>query len=517
MDSTTAIAKQILGIAASRRVRAFSIAVLILTTLAVLQVNNLKQNAPLCELLANSNLCNADLQRMQIALSQSGLDEYQLKDNRLMVPTAKHSIYLQAIAQQNAIPEELRQSADAAPSSINPFLSRSQQMAIERAEKKHQVRDMVLRLPFVEQAWFEMDKSDSHSAFEPAEQSAVVSIRTTQNVSLSDQHVDTVKRMIGGAVAGLDPEKIVVIDLSAGFAHDEFVDPSTSQQVHFQRIAIEQQRFYENQIREILKAYPGIQVTVRVDVKPTPEDDHVAFIPDSIPANALPVSDTPAQIAGANSYASIENTFEPDAEPISPVKIQLISHATLAGTSQRIEKQISVSIDVPQKLVHDLFGVPASSASFAVSRKDLQAEMAKDTNTKFEQLRSEIIQKIEPVLPHTSRQANANPITVNLIRDPLPESAQWYAQVQEFAVQNWPSAAVLIIGIMLLSIVTRKPDTLELPAHDATSDGDVLSIHTSPAVEPGSAGGPEVRLTKLIEKDPDAAARVIEAWIRDAA
>ena len=520
MDSTTAITERISKLVANRRVRAFSIGVLVLAVLALLQVNNLKRHTPMVDLLSNSKLCNADVQRIQIALSQSGLGDYQLQDNRLMVPVAQHSIYLQAVAEQNAIPEELRQSDDDSRPSINPFLSRSQQLAIDRAAKKQQVRDMVLRLQFVEQAWFEMDKSDSHSAFEQAEQSAVISIRTPENVSLSDQDVDTVKLMIGGAVAGLGSDNIVVIDLNAGYAHHDHLDPSTTRQVHFQRIAIEQQRFYENQIRKILKDYPGIKVSVHVDVKPTPESDSVASVPNPIPVQAQSNRIAPLPSAGANSFASIEQipTLAPPTD--APSTVELISFSTSVESPESLEKQISVSIDVPQKLVHDLFGAPPMSSSFANGLGDLQAKMTSDTNAKFEQLRSEIIQKISPILPRSDLQnAVGTPITVSLIRAPLPETSQWFAQLKDFVIQNWPSAAVLLIGLMLLSIVARKPDTYE-PTADRSrinESGDILSINSSSTAEPGATENPEAKLTKLIERDPDAAARVIEAWIRDAA
>jgi hypothetical protein len=516
MNSKKSIAQLLEELAGSRRVRAFAIAALVLAALAVLQAENLKRNTPMCELLGNCNLGNGDLQRMQIALSQASMGEYVLKDNQLLVPTAKHADYLQALAEQNAIPEELRDADEKRPT-VNPFLSRSQQISIEKAEKKHQVREMVLRLPFVEQAWFEMDKSDSHSAFEQPEHSAVVSIRTPPNVSLSDQHVDTVKRMIGGAVAALRSDNIVVIDLSGGFAHQQHIDPVTSQQVRFQRIAFEQQRFYENQIREVLKQYPGVEVNVHVDIQPTPKRDRVTAAPRRIPTsstrNSLANFEMPQ--AGANSAASVDG---PQRQSIPA--IQRVTHeADVPGPDHSVN-QISVSIDVPQALVHELFGSPDSSSSLTQNQDDLRAAIAHDTEAKFAQLQSEIIQKIRPVLPASTFQNRAEfPIAVNLIRRPPSAANPWAAKIRNIATQNWPSAAVLILGLILLSIVTRKstaPPSLAraVEPHD---NGDVVSIDSKSADPGGTSKDAEVRLTHLIEKDPDAAAKVIESWIRDAA
>ena len=92
---------------------------------------------------------------------------------------------------------------------------------------------------------------------------------------------------------------------------------------------------------------------------------------------------------------------------------------------------------------------------------------------------SEIIQKVRPILPDSTTRAD-DQVTVNLIRLPIPESSTWFAQTRDFAIQNWPSAAVLLIGLMLLSIVTRKPDDIESSGNrvDVGENGDVLSINS---------------------------------------
>ncbi|MFT7629998.1 MAG: hypothetical protein ACI87E_001003 [Mariniblastus sp.] len=511
MDSQ--VTSRIMQSVSNRRTQGFVIGAVILVIVAVLQVNNLKPKTPMQELLVNSNLCKSDLQRIQVALSLSGKANYQVKNNLVLVPVAEHAQYLKAVAEHDAIPEDLRREADQTGTSVSPFLmTRPQQLALERDRKKQEIRTMVLRLPFVEQAWFEMDKAASHSAFEQAKQSAVVSIRTHDNVTLSDQHVDTVKMMIGGALAGINPDSIVVIDLGGGFAHQNLGDSETNQQVKFRRVAFEKQRTYENKIREILKQYPGLEISVTVFMAPSTDNQTAAF-ERRIPAAAQePVQPKPQ--AGANSTASIENFSTPTSP--QPRTVQLVAHSTDAITTH--VETVSVSIDVPQDLVHELFGVPAIPANLTAKRSDVQAAMLKDTQEKFSQLQSEIIEKIRPVLPRSSfANAAQSPITVNLIRKPLEAIVPWTVKAREIATQNWPSAAVLVIGLMLLTIVTRKPGYVPAENETVDADGDIVSINSRASEEYASDPNHEVRLTKLIEKDPDAAAKVIQAWIRDAA
>lgn len=496
----------------NRRFQAFAIACLILVALVCLQVNELNQNKPMCEIFSHCDLRANDIQQIQIALSQSGLGEFEIEDSHVLVPKTQQAAYLQAIAEHDAIPFELRDSDDA-PLAINPFLSRSQQVAMERIRKKNSICKMVARLPFVDQAWFEMDQADSHSAFEKAKQSAVISIRTTNQAALTNQHVDTVKRMIDGAVAGLELDDIVVIDLTSGAAHQDNLDPSINRQVRSQQIAYEQRRFYENQIRNVLSEFPGIDVTVLVNVQSAADFEQTALAPPPLP----PIAIQPAvsnQGAGANGFASINRETN---QPTAPILVA--SHQTTSRVSDSFHKQISVSLDVPQSLVVDLFGIPSTDRINNERGNNRPISPSQLLQQNFNQLSTELIQKIRPLLPESAfRNRTTFPITVHLIRQPTASNAPWVAQVKQLATQHWPSATVLAIGLVLLSIVCRTPRPTAIDRH--RSRLDATGHPSAPESVPDSAianSNPETQLSELIDKDPDAAAKVLESWIRDAA
>ena len=523
MDSNFLSAQKIFSLFQSRRFQGLVIGCLILAALAILQAGNLRGPVKMCELFETGNASEEDLQRMQIAFGKSGLNEFNLIDGNLMVPKTEHAKYLQSLADHDGIPQDLRDRNENL-STTNPFLSRSQQLSIERAQKKRQIRDMVVRLPFVDQAWFEMDQTTSRSAFQRSAQTAVISIRPATDVTLNENHVDTVKRMIGGAIAGLDLGEIVVIDLSAGYAHQDSTDPATTQQVRFQRIAFEQQRIYQSRIREALKDYPGIEVSVQVDVSQAPPKvDKVAVQPALEPQRIAVPPAKNIYDAGANGTAKLDD-FEATERPIAPTPIALVKHV---AAPEVIEKDISVYIDVPRSLVHDIYGTPAPIANSSGStntKYEHQAALARDTQKKFAQLKSEIVRKVQPLLPRNhSNYAKDLPITVNLIRQStVVQAPAWHAKLKAFALQNWPSAAVLALGLILLSIVTRKPVTLPASPQVQYDDDQVLLSSEVRLPENGSEetadnSRAEVRLSNLIEKDPNAAAKVIETWIRDAA
>ena len=220
----------------------------------------------MCDLIGECPLRPTDIQRIQVVLGQAGLDQYQVINSSIRVPTGQRPIYLKAIADANALPEHLR-APTTEVATLNPFLSRSQQELMQRNEKKKQIRELITRLPFVDQAWFEMDETKSRSAFEPPRQTAVASIQPVARKELTQDEISTVRQVIGGALAGIDPGNIVVTDLNAGRAFRESAQGAVRSIGQFQpsghEIHLENRKsYYEDQIKRILNSYPGVDFEV---------------------------------------------------------------------------------------------------------------------------------------------------------------------------------------------------------------------------------------------------------------
>jgi flagellar M-ring protein FliF len=495
--------KELLG---NRRAKALIVAVLILITVVVMQVGNLQKQKPMCELLGNCKLRNIDLHRMQIALSKSGLSEFEIEGKRILVPKANRSAYLQAIADQKAIPPELR-SGEQTSSVPNPFLSRSQQQLIERESKKRQIQQMVVRLPFVEQAWFEMDVAESRSTFTKSKKSAVISIRPVAPNNLIEQHVDTVRQMIAGAVAGIDPNQIVVIDLNTGFAHRHAAHSEPmDQRLDAQRVAYARQQMLENRIRQALEHYPDLRVTVIVEEV---EDENQLADGNSSRTNLNKQGHViPATIsAGANGQASI---YEIPIAADSGESIGLTTSESVLDSKEHV----TVVIDVPQTLLASIYG---DSATVLKMSEGVNIANNDKIDADFAMFQTEIQQLVRPLLGSDVQPT----ITFNLIRQPLPPANQWGQRVQEFTKQNWPSIAVLLIGMVLIYLITQSDNAADLGSEETepSLDADILAINSDEHRElvGETKRAAEIRLSELIDKNPDAAAKVIQNWIRDAA
>ncbi|MEL7497288.1 MAG: hypothetical protein AAFN77_06725 [Planctomycetota bacterium] len=483
------------------RVRAFGIAIAVLAVLAILEVNNLKHDPPMVELLSECQYENDDLQRIQIAFGQAGLSGFEIRDQSIVVPADQHAAYLKVAGENHAVPQL---SASTSSASSNILMTRQQQKQQALNQKKMQVREMVMRLPFVEQAFFEMDQAESSSPFRPATQKAVVSIRCPKSAVLTDRHIETVRQMISAAVANLEAVNIVVIDLENGLAQQEMNDELTIQQVDFQRMVSNQQRFYESRIREALNEYPGLQIQVNVEMQEAePPVDQIAH---SMPQMQSPPFQSSLPAPGANGVVSLE----PEPKPA----IMQVSHQQNVATVWK--KQIAVTIDVPESVIDQALGENVSNKSSSTGNA---AAIRQQTANRFQQMKRIILQKLAAVLPSLEAKTEVSKTAVNLIPSPpAPAATSNWSYATSLFVRHWPSVAVVLIGLTLLTMVTRTSATL--PTHvPAAADQDVLSIQGALAdgtttIDPLE---PEVRLSQMIEDDPDAAAKIIETWIRDAA
>ena len=86
-----------------QRYRALALGIILLVILAITQVNQLQPNASTCELF-RGNLKSSDLERIQLALGNAGLNDFDIKNGKLFVPKAQRASYLQAVSTHNAIP-----------------------------------------------------------------------------------------------------------------------------------------------------------------------------------------------------------------------------------------------------------------------------------------------------------------------------------------------------------------------------------------------------------------------------
>lgn len=455
---------------------------------------NVPKTIETCDLIDGCRLKQNDLQRIQLALSQAGLNDFEIVECNVRVPKSQRDIYLRAVSEGKALPRDLAPREDETQS-FNPLMSRRQQEQMQQAKKEKQVTEMVMRLPFVEQAWFEMDKAKSRSSFHEDEQAAVILIQPADELQLDFRQVETIRDLITGAIAGIDRESIVVTDLSVGLAikssnaqTGNLAGGSHEPMIQSVSTGNNKQVQYENRIRKALEDFEGIEVEVSVEQIETDEA--------SVDLQASRPTRKPAVIQiGTNGQADVE-------EPKG------ISETSRKRT---IEK-VSATIRIPEKILVE--HLPSEFRAVEATRRGYSYR------AKLSEVKSEIVRRVREILPKSVWKDSEPLIEVEVIEQtedqiatalPLP----WYEQALEKVGGPLGGGAILVLGLLILAYVFSGSRKAAPPQVASPTVAEPTPTETEPAANNEQAIKQEI--SKLIHEDPEAAAKVIKRWIRNAA
>ncbi|MDA7905868.1 hypothetical protein N9B43_03125 [Mariniblastus sp.] len=504
MDTQPITIETVIRFAKQRRVRALLVGITMLAVLAAFQVKQKNSEARLSELYPNAKLSEGELYRLEFALIREGLEEFETNtEGKLLVPTNKRLEYIKAIARQNEEPVDYRKPEDNGDVAPNIFLPKSARDAMTLATKKKKIEKTILRLPYIVEASFEMDKPIGFSTFQKQQNRASISLATKDNLPLTSQRVKAIKAIIQVS-AGIDLKDIVMIDLRTGLIHDEPQSPSNDNPTSIASDISETQRDCETRINEALAMYPQMKATVAVTIEQATSNAGSKRQAEKEKPQGLKNRNPSFLQAGANSAVKIDSA----AWSKSTTEVQEDFTNTI------LNKVVSITIDVPEKLVSDR--TEPLHTHWAPSDQPARDLDQKEFDTQFSKLKSEISKKVESTLSSTPNLKCQDSIAFNLIPGTTISPEPWEVRIKNIAAENWPSGIVLLVGLVLLVSISRGSD----PHPHATNDqysGNNRHSSTVPVSDSESSSDSEARLTQLIEKDPDAAARVIESWIRDAA
>jgi hypothetical protein len=551
MDSRNGSREKAKAWISDRRNKALLVGVTVLVALVMLQVGNQRTPRSMAPLFGGCSLRNMDLQKMQVALSRAGLSDFEVAKGQLLVPEHQTSQYLQAISEQNALPAGLQEKSTS-PSFANSLLTHSQQLALDRQHRKQKIQEMLMLLPFVEQAWFEMDEAVARAGFQPVEKSAVVTIQPKLDQPLLEQQVYTISQLICGAISGLVKERVVIVDLTTGFAHQGNVpSEGLEKRLLAQRSAFNRQQHLENRLREAFSRYPGLMVSVLIEADEQVDESQTASLEASKPGPVPPLN-TPqlkaprlkapsveppvsqathqqdSVLIGANGQVSLDpigTKATAERPSVQNASCDQDAESTVRLTALHLPEPIdhlsmdhvTVIVDIPEQLLVSRFGNEARLRTQPSRIEDSQRERTRVLQGLVENLKPELDRTIQAVL--SLQGLYEVPVVYNLIADQAaPVELAWTGVLRTAALKNWPSLGVLLIGLVLMALITtRGNNTARFRQADQVEEATTVRIATPNSAAEDESASVKAQLSQMIEKDPEAAARVIENWIRNAA
>ena len=228
--------------------------------------------------LLGGRMFSADeLKAAEAAFGANGLDRFQTRDGRILVPDGEKDLYLAALVDGQALPPDFDSWIDEILENDSPFSSVHQQTARARMFREKRLGLIIRNMRGVESAAVHFDE-DSKGRFRADKVfTAAVAIKPFGSQTIELEQVASIRELVAAFEAGLTPRQVTVTDLNAGRSYGgEGDDWSPGKDRYFQ-----QQQRYEQQvtqkIREILSFIHGLRVVTSIQLNPQLET-HNAII-----------------------------------------------------------------------------------------------------------------------------------------------------------------------------------------------------------------------------------------------
>lgn len=502
-------------------------------------------------LLEGQHFSTAELQTIESAFGQAGLNGYDIDAGRVRVPRSQRAKYLAALVDANAMPAHFGSHFDAAVSRPSPFTSKAQQEAMIKNAVQKDLSAIISQMKGVETASVLYDVQKKGGLKLETTTTASVSVKPIGDSPLPSDQVPKIRALVAGAIANLAPELVTVVDLNGRSyqatgnkdVHDVFDDPYAQRVKYWQN-------YYETTIAQALEYVPGVVVTANVELDPRTKLQEEKTRVDSkniVPVQVQEETDTEQTDAAAPAGQPGLQAQRPNAPATLPTASRG-NHTEKERTSRRehndvprdwtrtetaplTPKRVTVTIGVPnnyfEKVYRDQYPAPAGQSAPQVDKK-LLAQLQTDETSKIQS-------HVAALIPQSDITADPRPlVTVNTFHqlrgDAMPGPSTADIALNWFGA-NWSTAAM--VGLALLSIVMLRSMVRAAPAPAAVPELPLPPAPPPAAAEKAEAGTTEAdtkgnnrlkrrngsgeslreELAEMVREDPDTAASILRTWI----
>lgn len=280
------------------------------------------------------------------AIHEAGLPEPHERDGQLFVPETERDRYQSVIANGADEPRTWAETWEDANSTLSHFSLSSERNDVREISRAKLTSRLLNELPGVEQADVVWDEERQPGWNRPPLVRATVYLKPRPGRRITLETVHAVRLAVAGSKAYLDPEDVVVVDLSrmAAFDQEALGADFASRYGQITRLSAE----YRQRAEDILADIPGVSVTV--DVEPVrdggPEDASHSF-----PSGQFETTASRSRAGGGfeqeQPNTGLEIPVEPILEETAVVAESTIPIAGMESSNAGLQYNVSVSIAIP--------------------------------------------------------------------------------------------------------------------------------------------------------------------------
>ena len=502
-------------------------------------------------------LTDGEIAAMTGAFAKAGLNDWENEGNRVRVPRGQRHTYLAALVEGNALPQDAGSAWREMFAAENPLQTRQTRELHEKYAIQKDLSFTIRALSGISDAAVVLSEIETDGFPRRTERRAVVTVKTIAAATLDSLRIKQIRDTVAYG-AGAEPHNIIVSDTNgrsyAGPPKDG--SPEAEQSLYSER-----QREREAEIKakiesHLRESYPGITVAVRADLDPKISTTERKIVYDEKPT---PISVSEHSIDETSNSAPAGGRVGTDPNALGNRSLSVGSATqnektrTETSTEQRNVPGIQ-QIDIKSSGLQETFvtvsiGVPRTlfEKIWHKQNKFAAGEEKQPEQTELEAIENKVVANIEKsvamLIPKPPPGEDIFPrIQVTPFDDlpipaPIPPglsntATSWFAA-------NWQTLALFALGcfaIFFLRGMIQSAQTAALEDaqtkrlaveraaelasdHETDEDDEDLGEFGNSLRGRFQTSGRSLReeLTELVRDDPDAAANVIQNWMREAA
>lgn len=486
---------------------------------------------------------SSDLPKVQAALGTAGLNGFEVDGNMIRVPRSQHAAYIAALADAGALPLNYGEYLLNTIAETGRF-STSEERDVRLNVARQQVLANVIReWSGIEAAAVLIDSRKQRDFKGTTITTASVSVQPVGNDGLADDRVRSIRAFVSGAVAGLQPEHVTIIDSSTGrsYVGDSEGLGSGLEDAYFTRMQSYQDSYRSQIISAFGGSIPGVSVSVNVEldrqrrrtegeVKVDPNtvaiterntslsSTNESAAPGGRPGVAAQQPNQPAQLAGGGNNGTRSVEQQDDSETQS-----IVSHVEAKTEFQGLTpNKVTVAVTVPSSYFERIWYELNPTPEGEEPRHPEASDLALIEQTEIPKIRS----VVASVIPHEEGVDPDSFISVTSFRSlkapaiPEPSYQVW---IVEWLSRYWSTIGMMVLVlfslVMLRSMIRSASNNTAMPSIPLT-----IPVSDDSEAKPAQPSKRRLEikpslndeLAEMVRENPDTAANILRNWIGNA-
>lgn len=481
---------------------------------------------------------------VEAALAKSKVSGVERRGNRFLVPSDKKLQLMGDIASAGALPANFDTLMDKALE-VSPFMPHKLQMQRVKSAKERKLSMIVRNMDGITDAKVMYDIREPQG-FTKEKISATVSVRPASGETLDGKRQKMIRMAVAGAIAGLKPDDVTILDQSSGsefasggsFSAEDFDDP-------YYRTRTKYERMMKYRIEHLLDRIPGIRVEVNAEL-----DKTLTYGSTTLSSEGEGIALSQHIQTEETTNQRIEGGQQPGITAQGPGRAAPEETAKLVSKTDTSDQKSDLFVPTSEKVLTESGLTPTVvQASIAVPM-DYLTRVWRETNpdagpddeppanllNKIESdTADKIKQTVSKLLPKRVAQENYSDVVVTFLPSLTPPPIEEPSVVTEglfWAGSNLNTiltAGFALVGLVMLRSMVKSIPHSEPPASLAVADITVEEGAADQGSEPNETADqrrPKLKLkkgsnlkddlTEIVREDPDAAAAILRTWISNA-